>query len=90
MNHELYTVRLEIQVARQWGIQGDYDRAMLHIEFAQKYLEEIIDKIEAEPKAPPLRYWQHDETGRVCAKVLQPGERWYEITQELYKRISYE
>jgi hypothetical protein len=36
------------------------------------------------PIVPPMMYWQHDETGRVCRSVLQPSERWFEITEEQY------
>lgn len=36
------------------------------------------------PDTPPMKYWQHDETGRVCKTVLQPSERWYEITEGHY------
>jgi hypothetical protein len=35
-------------------------------------------------KSSALRYWQHDETGRVCATVNQPSERWDEISKEQY------
>ena len=36
---------------------------------------------------PPLKYWQHDETGRVCEGVIQPGERWYQILKKDYEAI---
>lgn len=33
------------------------------------------------------RYWQHDETGRVCANDSRPSERWYEITEGQYDSV---
>jgi hypothetical protein len=34
---------------------------------------------------PPPRYWQHGETGRTQATVLQPSKSWDEITKEQYE-----
>lgn len=38
-------------------------------------------------QTPPMKYWQHDETGRICATVLQPGERWYEMPKIIYDEM---
>jgi hypothetical protein len=57
---------------------------------AEQYLTTISHEAihgyfyETNQEPPPERYWQHDETGRVCATVLQPSERWDEITREQY------
>ena len=55
--------------------------------FHQIWQEQILGEI-SEFFTPPMRYWQHDETGRVCAKVLQPNERWYEIKKGDYEAIA--
>jgi hypothetical protein len=31
-----------------------------------------------------LKYWEHDETGRICASPSQPSERWSEIPEWYY------
>src|SRR5258706_16091621 len=33
---------------------------------------------------PPMKYWQHGETGRLCAMPIQPSERWDEVTKDFY------
>jgi hypothetical protein len=36
-----------------------------------------------------MRYWQHDETGRQCARETKPSSpRWFEITKEQYEGIN--
>jgi hypothetical protein len=42
------------------------------------------------PDEPPMKYWQHDETGRLCAVLLQPSETWHEITEMQYKEAEGE
>jgi hypothetical protein len=73
-------VELELQVAHEWARQGNIERTLLHIELAQKYL--------LEDDRPRMKYWQHDETGRVCRTALQPSERWYEITLRQYHQAA--
>ncbi len=91
MNMDLYVVRLELQIAHQWAQQGNIDRAILHIELGEKYLEEVIEKYERRAKeTPPIHYWQHGETGRVCVTALQPSEEWYEITRAQYIMRTYQ
>lgn len=48
-------------------------------------VEEALNKLEI---TPPMRYWQHDETGRLCAIKIRPGDRWYEITKEQYEQAT--
>lgn len=53
--------------------------------------QRLIERFDAMPdthnETPPARYWQHDETGRVCSTGLQPSERWDEISQGAYEQI---
>lgn len=79
------------QRVREWiaGIAfGVYLRAsnLTADKFHQIWQEQILGELN-EVCTPPLRYWQHEETGRVCARVLQPGELWYAITHEQYDNI---
>ena len=39
--------------------------------------------IGCEPVAP-MKYWQHEDTGRLCASQSPLSDRWYEITEEQY------
>src|SRR5690348_2775017 len=34
-----------------------------------------------------MKYWQHDETGRICESEEKPSDRWYEISKELFMEI---
>src|SRR5690242_11567666 len=34
-----------------------------------------------------MKFWQQDETGRICAAEEKPSDRWYEISRELYMEI---
>jgi len=47
-----------------------------------------VEKISEPCKPPPMRYWQHDETGRVCKSVLALGDGWGEITEEQYEMYA--
>lgn len=35
-----------------------------------------------------MRYWQHGETGRLCAMVASPSPRYYEITAYQYQAAT--
>ena len=39
----------------------------------------------ARKKGGGMRYWQHGETGRLCAMVASPSPRYYEITGDQYE-----
>jgi len=35
-----------------------------------------------------MRYWQHEDTGYICAAEQQPSPRWCEISREAYETIE--
>lgn len=55
---------------------------------ARRLLKSELRVEEVRSNPPPLRYWQHEETGRVCATPLGLGEGWVEITQEQYRYFA--
>jgi hypothetical protein len=84
MNMELYTVRLEMQVAHQWAQQqGNIDRALLHIELGQKYLEEVIaGEITEAERADRLEAMidRMSETISECVLLIRPM---YDLCQQI-------
>ena len=83
---------MDIKIAREVAARIWCDQEMSSIVMDVELAEEIAQLLSSRPtkdaadgaKAGNLKYWQHDETGRLCVKETRPSPRWYEITQGQY------
>jgi hypothetical protein len=56
----------------------------VNIELVNDWSQLTPDAADGAKAGETLRYWQHDETGRQCARAQRPSPRWFEITKGQY------
>jgi hypothetical protein len=83
-----------IQIEINWCLDNpdrdlNHDQQMGFVN-GLRQAQTLIERFESIPDetgryAPPMYYWQHDETGRVCATCIQPSEQWHQISKGQYE-----